>query len=140
VLVRRKIKIVFLIQSSNTANNIRTFVNNNVYPQWDDALADAFVGYQFANTIVSDFSGTTKVVGVWRPNDNNPSGRWVVYPKYFYQGEVTGATQQDARSREITFLQDARNRTRDLLAGRPGTTVLSIYRKDIDGFGHVEAP
>src|SRR5215213_4437623 len=125
VLVQRKIKIVVVIQSNRTLTQIRNFVINNIFPMWDTRLAVHFTGFPSVSSPVKDARVNSR--------SDIAAGRWDVYPKYFYQADVTAATADAARAANIAFLDDIRDRTRDLLAGLTGTTVLEVWKKDVDG-------
>lgn len=125
VLVQRKIKIIFRIESTRTLNQIRNYVNNTVFPEWDAALATAFSGYPHPAI------ASTKDVRV--SQQHLPSNQWWVYPKYYIQTEVTAALEADARARYAVFIDDVRDRTRDLIASLTGTRVLTIYKDPADG-------
>lgn len=131
VLVQRKIKIVFIIQSNRTITQIRNYVTTNVFPQWSTALTNAFAGYALG-------APTIPVQDVYiRTRSDLGATHWEVYPKFFIQAEVTTATQDDVRARYATFIEDAKTRTRNLLAGLTGTTVVQIYKDPVDGTGTV---
>lgn len=124
VLVQRKIKVIFRIESNRTLNQIRNYINNTVFPEWDAALTSAFSGYPHPAT------ASTKEARV--SQQHLPSNQWWVYPKYFIQVEVTAALESDARARYAVFIDDVRDRTRDLIASLTGTRVLTIYKDPAD--------
>lgn len=131
VIVSRKIKICFLVSTNRTLTQIRNYVNNTVYPEWDTALQTAFAG----------FPSLTSEKDV-RINQQPQLGTniWEVYPKYIYSADVTAQTADAARAAQASFIDDVRTRTRNLLASLTGTTVLQIFKDDVDGNTIEETP
>lgn len=136
VLVQRKIKIVFIVQSNRTQTQISNYLINTVFPTWDTSLQTAFQGYPFPATAVVKQPYVFPIPGT--------AGRFAVYPKYIIQTEVDNgedigeegptAQQIDARNRYANFIEDAKVRTRDLIASlSAGTSVLQIYKFPADG-------
>ena len=101
---------------------------NTVFPEWRAALTTAFTGYQFGvpTVFVEDARVST------RPDLG--ASIWQVYPKFMYQGEVTAASQDDAKSRQAAFIDDLRDRTRTLIDSLTGTTVLEVHKQNVDGY------
>lgn len=127
VLVQRKIKIVFVIQSNRTLTQIRNYLTNTIFPGWRTRLATAFSGY---------VSGTPTVTGELTNYINLVPGttnRWEVFPKFLLQLEVPTGTEADARTRFGNFIEDARVWTHDQLATLTGTTVISLHYHKADG-------
>jgi hypothetical protein len=138
VQVQRKIKVVFIVQTNRSQTQVTNYVVNTIFPAWDSALATAFQGYQFPATAALKHPYVFPVPGT--------AGRFAVYPKYVIQTQVDGGeeileetggpTQQqiDVRNRYTTFIDDAKTRTRDLIASLSATTsVLQIYKFPADG-------
>jgi len=141
VLVTRRIKVVFLVQSNRTTNQIRNYVINTVFPEWDAALTTAFSGFANAASVTA----VLKEPYVWAII-GLPAGRFWVYPKYVIQADIDRgfnipeespeptAQQADARTRFHNFIEDAKARTRTLIQNlSAGTSVIEIYKQNVDG-------
>lgn len=126
VLVQRKIKIVFTVQTNRTITQIRNYLTNTIYPGWRTRLNTAFSGYvSGAPTIQSESTNHIFLV----PGTTN---RYQVYPKFMLQLEVPTGTGADAQNRFETFIEDVRVWTRDQLALLTGTTVISLHYHKAD--------
>jgi hypothetical protein len=126
IVVQRKFKVLFLINSNRTLTQISNYVTNTIFPSWDTALTNAFTGYQFGVPTV--------ILKKPRVFATTPTGRFWVYPKYAIQTQVNNANWDDARSNFVAFIDDVKNRTRDLILSlSAGTTVIEIWKRDFDG-------
>lgn len=121
VLVSRTIKIVFLIQSAATIDQIKNYLTNTIYPEWRTRLATAFDGYVSGAPII-DSESSSHVYQIPGFSD-----RYGVYPKVIMSLEVPTGTGDDARTRWHNFIEDVREWTRQQIATLTNTTVLSIH-------------
>lgn len=127
VLVERVIKIVFLIQSPRTIEQIKNYVQNTVFPEWRTRLTSAFTGYVSGvpTVIVENRDYVSLVEGF--------TDRYQVYPKFCLLLEVPEGTGADAQARFHTFIEDVKEWTRAAIAGLSATQVLRIHWHKADG-------
>lgn len=129
VLVERVIKIVFLVQTNATVTQIRNYLVNTIFPGWRTSLDTAFTGYVSGSPTVhrENQNYITTIAGFTDPE------RYQVYPKFGLRLEVPSGTESDAQSRYHTFIEDAREWTRQQLIALTGTQVLAIFWRKADG-------
>lgn len=123
LIVNRKTKIVFTIQTNRNLNQIRNYCVNTLIPRMVNRFEFHFSAAPFKQV---DFSEARIV--------NRGGGQFEIYPAFGFSVDIVNETHADeARQAWQNFIEDCRDSLRDLIAGLQGTTLLSVHYHTANG-------